>query len=228
MKKNLRAPCALLASLFLVAPALADEYGPPSLAITPRTGMLGHGADLSLPLADNLNLRVGYGRYTKTKDVTESDVEYNGKLTLSGGMLVADWFPFGGNFRVSAGAIKNRSKVEIAAKPTGTVTFNGQQYDGGDINANGKISYEKTAPYIGLGYGNASARSRIGFFAEFGVAYQKPEATLTATCNVGASTCSSLDPTFDQNVAAEQRELQADAEDLKWFPVVQLGMSIRF
>lgn len=227
MKKNLRASCALLASLFLAAPALADEYGPPSLAITPRTGMLGHGADLSLPLADNLNLRVGYGRYSKTKDVTESDVEYNGKLTLSGGMLVADWFPFGGNFRVSAGAIKNRSKVEIAAKPTGSVTFNGVTYNGGDINANGKISYEKTAPYIGLGYGNASVRSRIGFFAEFGVAYQKPDATLTATCNVGGTSCTS-DPAFADNVAAEQRELQADAEDLKWYPVVQLGMSIRF
>jgi hypothetical protein len=227
MESNFRAPCALLASLFLAAPALADEYGPPSLAITPRTGMLGHGADLSLPLAENLNLRVGYGQYTKTKDVTESDVEYNGKLTLSGGMLVADWFPFGGNFRLSAGAIKNRSKVEITAKPTGTVTFDGVTYNGADINANGKVSYEKTAPYIGLGYGNASARSRIGFFAEFGVAYQKPEATLTATCNLGVNSCTT-DPSFQQRVANEQRELQADAEDLKWYPVVQLGMSIRF
>lgn len=227
MKKNLRASCALLASLFLAAPALADEYGPPSLAITPRTGTLGHGADLSLPLAENLNLRVGYGRYTKTKDVTESDVNYNGKLTLSGGMLVADWFPFGGNFRVSAGAIKNQSKVEIAAKPNGTVTFNGVTYNGGDIHADGKISFEKTAPYIGLGYGNATARSRIGFFAEFGLAYQKPDATLTANCNLGGTSCAS-DPNFANNVAAEQRELQADADDIKWFPVVQLGMSIRF
>ena len=226
MNPILRVSLAALSTLLLTAPQLAraDDSSPSSIALIPHTGTLGHGVDLSLPLAEKFNLRLGFGRYTHTKDVTESDVSYTGRLTLGGGLLVADWFPFGGNFRVSGGLVKNQSKVEVAAKPTGTVTFNNTTYNGSDVNVNGKISYEKTAPYIGLGYGNPSARGRLGFFGEFGVTRQKPKATLSGTCTAGAPTCNN----FQADLAAEEADLQRDADKEKWYPVIQLGMSIRF
>ena len=226
MNKNLHVVAVLLPSLLLAAPmiASADDNKPASIALIPHTGTLGHGVDLSLPLAEKINLRLGFGRYTKTRDVTESDVSYTGKLTLGGGLLVADWFPFGGNFRLSGGLVKNQSKIEIAAKPTGTVTFNNTTYNGSDISVNGKISYAKTAPYIGLGYGNPSARGRFGFFGEFGVIRQKPKATLSGVCSAGSPTCDG----FQADLAAEEASLQEDVNKEKWFPVIQLGMSVRF
>ncbi len=229
MKKARRVTCALLSTVLLIAPAIssADESSATSIALTVRTGLLGHGLDLSIPLSERLNVRAGFGKFTKSKEVEESDVTYNGDLTLGGAILVADWFPFSGNFRLSAGLVRNQSKIEFAAQPSGTVTFGGTTYDTSDIIASGKISYEKTVPYLGFGFGNASARSRFGFFAEFGAAYQKPGVTLTATCNTGATTCTN-DATFQATVAEEQREIQADADRYKWYPVFQLGVSMRF
>jgi hypothetical protein len=219
----------LLASLLLSVPAasLADDPDRTSISLTARTGLLGHGLDLSYPLSDRLSIRAGFGNWTRSDEVDEGDTTYSGKLTLGGAMVVADWFPFRGNFRLSAGLVGNRSKVELAGRSTGTVTFGGTTYDAADITASGKISYEKTAPYLGFGFGNPSARSRFGFFAEFGAAYQRPGVALNATCNTGATTCSN-DAAFQTSVAEEQREIQADADDFKWYPVVQLGISMRF
>lgn len=229
MKTVRRVAFALLSPLLLVAPAIssADQSGATSIALTVRTGLLGHGLDLSIPLSERLNVRAGIGKFTRSGEVDESDVTYDGKLTLGGAMLVADWFPSGGNFRLSAGLLRNQGKIELAARPTGTVTFGGTTYDASEVSASGKISYEKTVPYIGFGFGNASAGSRFGFFAEFGAAYQRPGVSLTASCNASASSCTN-DAAFQATVDEERREIQAEADRYKWYPVLQLGVSMRF
>lgn len=206
----------------LAAPAFADTSS--SIAITPRAGTLGIGADLSVPLAEHFNARVGYGHWSRSREYTESDVKYDGKLTLNGALIVADWFPFGGNFRLSGGIAHNMSKMVINAKPAGTVTFGNNTYSSSDVSVQGKINYEKTAPYIGLGYGNASARSKLGFFFEYGLIRQRTKVTLDGTCNAGSPACDN----FQSDLALERDDLQDKARDFKWYPVLQLGMSIRF
>lgn len=230
MTKPLSYALLAIATLGAATPAtsvFADESTDRSVAIIPRAGMLGIGADLSIPLNDSFNARVGYGSSKRTRTITENDIEYDGQLKLAGGLAVIDWFPTGGNFRLSAGVARNQSRIAVTARPTTTVTFGNTTYGGNEINATGELNFVATAPYIGIGYGNASARSRLGFFIEGGLIRQKTKATLDGTCTAPA-----LDPTacdtFNADLAQERAELQDSARKYRWFPVLQLGMSIRF
>lgn len=227
MTKPLTYALLAVATLGTAAPVFADGLTDRSVAIIPRAGMLGIGADISIPLNESFNARIGYGSSKRTRTVTENDIEYDGQLKLAGGLAVIDWFPTGGNFRLSAGLARNQSKITVTARPNTTVTFGNNTYNGDDINARGELNFVATAPYIGLGYGNASARSRLGFFLEGGVIRQKTKATLNGTCTPPA-----LDPTacdtFNADLAQERAELQDSARKYRWFPVLQVGMSFRF
>lgn len=224
MTKALPYVLLAVATLGTAAPVFADESTDRSVAIIPRGGMLGIGADLSIPLNDSFNARIGYGSSRRTRTVTEDDIEYDGRLKLAGGLAVIDWFPANGNFRLSLGVARNQSRIAVTARPATTVTFGNTTYGPNQINASGELNFVATAPYFGLGYGNASARSRLGFFFEGGVIRQKTTATLEGTCTAGAAACSN----FNADLAQERAELQDSARKYRWFPVIQLGMSIRF
>lgn len=216
--------CLLLGTAVLgtTMSAVAEDMAERSIAIIPRAGLLGAGADISFPLHERFNARIGYGSWSRTGDYTETDVQYDSKLKFAGGLAVIDWFPTNGNFRLSAGVARNQSHIRINAKPTGTVTIGNGTYSGSNINVTGELDFVATAPYVGVGYGNPSARGRIGFFLEGGFIRQKTKATLNGSCNNGS--CGS----FATDLAQERAELEREARDMKWFPVLQVGMSIRF
>lgn len=225
MKKPLACTLLALAALLSAQASAADPTSERSVAIIPRAGMLGVGADISIPLAENFNARFGYGTWKRSRDLHENDIEYDGKLRLAGGLAVLDWFPINGNLRLSAGLARNQSRLKVTARPTGTVVFGDSVYNAGDISASGELNFRATAPYLGIGYGNPSARSRLGFFLEGGVIRQRTRATLTGTCS-DAVNCAANG--FDADLARERAELEDSARKYRWFPVLQLGMSVRF
>lgn len=224
MSRPLTYALLAVATLGTAAPVFADELTDRSVAIIPRAGMLGIGADLSIPLNDSFNARIGYGSSKRTRTITENDIEYDGQLKLAGGLAVIDWFPTNGNFRLSAGVARNQSRIAVTARPTTTVTFGNNTYNANAINVSGELNFVATAPYLGIGYGNASARSRLGFFLEGGVIRQKTKATLDGTCTAGSPACDN----FNSDLAQERADLQDSARKYRWFPVLQVGMSFRF
>jgi len=221
MSGNLACSILAIATLAGALPAAADEMTDRSVAIVPRAGFLGAGADLSFPLAERFNGRIGYGSLSRTGDYTETNFRYDGKLKFAGGLAVIDWFPTNGKFRLSAGVARNQSNIRVTANPTSAVTFGNNVYPASSISASGELNFAATAPYLGVGYGNPSAGGRIGFFLEGGLIRQKTKATLTGTCTGSCGT-------FDADLAQERADLQNSASDMRWFPVLQVGMSIRF
>jgi hypothetical protein len=223
MAKRL-ATAALAPLLFLPGVSPADT----SLGL--RAGTLGLGVELSYAVSQSLALRLGTDTATRAATVTQEDVDYDAKAKLRTGSLLADWFPFANNFRLSFGAIFNGNKFTATGKPTGgTFTINGQTFNATDVGSlDAQVDFKKTAPYFGIGYGRPINRG-LSFISDLGVMFQgSPKSTLTATCGPsapqGSPTCTSL-----QNAAAaEQATLDDNLKKFKYYPVFSVGLAYTF
>lgn len=200
----------------VAAPAAVAEVG-----FGVKAGTLGVGIEGTFALGGGLNLRAGVNNYTYGYSDSASDINYDIDLELESYALLLDWHPFFGTFKLTAGLLSNKNHVAMRATPTGTVNIGGTPYPPATVGTlRGEIDFKKTAPYAGLGWGNAAGKTRgFGFSAELGVLFQgAPDVTLTS--NNPAVPQSDLD--------AEARDIENDLDDLKAYPVISLGFSYQF
>ncbi len=146
-----------------------------------------------------------------------------------------DWHPFAGGFRLSIGAIAAGPKIELNGTPNSgqTVEINGRDYNAAELGSlRGEIETgNSVAPYVGLGWGNyAGKNNRVTFLVDIGAMYGgDPDVTLTAVCGPQANTtvpggCARL----QNDVDTESRELRDEVTSVKWYPVINIGIGIRF
>ncbi len=179
-----------------------------------RIGTTGLGADVAWDLAPTLSARLGYSGGNVNHDVSTDLTNYHGKLKLSNLNTFLDFAPLGPFFRITGGFIFNDNKFDVQS----------DQVSGGSIS--GTVKPEKTAaPYLGIGYGRVSGTG-VNFYADLGVMYQgTPQATLTANCgSLSAGQCSTL----QGQVAAEQARLEDKLKNAKYYPVLNIGLTIGF
>jgi len=218
MKPLLIAGTAGLA-LALFVPAVEADIG-----VNPRIGSLGYGIELSTGLSDRWSIGIGLNnRRFKRQDTTDG-VDYDYELRFRSGEVLANFHPMRGAFRLRAGVLLNRNEFELTGKPggTGTYDFNGVTYTAAQVGSlTGKLSFNKTSPYLGLGWGNRPNGS-WGVTFDLGAVYQgKPKLGLQAT---GAA----ADPALAADLEAERQQAEDDLSSFKWWPVIQLGMYFRF
>ena len=73
------------------------------------------------------------------------------------------------------------------------------------------------------------ARNISSSFADVGAIYGgAPSVSLTAQCGPAAPSGSPLCNQAQSDVAAEQQKLRNKAAFLRWYPVVSLGIAVRF
>jgi len=134
-----------------------------------------------------------------------------------------DVHPFGGGFRLSGGEMLNKNKIKLRADLNKSVQLDGQDYSLSDLK--GEVTFNETAPYLGLGYGNAvGADGRWHFACDFGVMFQgSPKVSASATASDPA-----LQAYVDEALAREKAKIQDDANAFKYYPVISLGVSFRF
>lgn len=214
----------LVLGLSLMASAQAADFG-----VYGTAGTIGVGGGLAGSFNSHFGARLGYTGYDyKVNDVESSDLSFDGTAELGGLQALIDWYPFGGGFRVSAGVMEN-AKLTVTAKPIAdTYTFDGMTYTTADVaQARGTAEFDSIAPYVGLGFGRALSRNgRFAFTADVGVAFTgAADVKLNVTCTPSAvALCNQI----QDDVMAEQAELQADADDFKYWPVLSFGLSYRF
>ena len=201
-----------------------------------RAGTFGVGADVDFGLTDTLNLRLGYNNITYNRSFDDTDVTYDGKLKISAASAILDWYAFKGGFHFSLGAVEKGPKIDVVGKPkaNGTYVFDGVTYTAAQIGtATGTIKTgDSIAPYVGIGWGNTVDKAdRVTFLADLGVIYTgSPKVDLNFTCNATLA-AQSNDPTcsqFNSRVAAEKADLENKAKDYQWYPVISLGIAVRF
>lgn len=222
LQKILVSVLAAVWALLAASPSLADT----SLGL--RAGTLGGGIEVAHAFTETLGFRISANGLKYDTSDTHDDVEYDAKLKLATGQLLFDWFPFSNNFRFSLGGLYNANKLTLDGKPSGgTYTINGNTYNASDVGSlNGKVDFKKFAPYVGLGYGRPVGKGLV-FTADLGVMFQgSPNSTLTATCGATATPpqCAQL----QNDVAAQEAELDDDVEKYKFYPVLSIGLAYVF
>lgn len=217
-----KAACAMLAAaMLLVAGTAAAEEG--SLSVGVSGGTLGISPEVGYRFNRAFGVRAngGFFNYDRSEDI--DDVKYDGELKLKSVGVMADLYPFGGSFRISAGLRSNKNRIDLvteeASVEIGDETYTQAQFG----TLRGRVGFKKTAPAVSLGWGGKLKKGfTVGF--EAGVVLQgSPRMSLTST----GGTLSD-DEDFLAELEQERRDAEDDADDFKLWPILQLHFKYRF
>ena len=199
------------------------------VGLTGSVSTNGLGLHLNTPLSDSFAARFGFNLGQFEYDEVVSNIRYDAKIKGRTVDALLDYFPTRSGFRLTTGLIYNGNKVDVTGRPdiSGTFNFNGTIYTAEQIlGVKGRIKYQEIAPYLGIGWSTGrAAEAGWSFAGDLGILYQgSPETTLTiANCLAGA-----LCPQIQNNLNAEARALDREAEDYKYFPIIRIGLRYRF
>ncbi len=191
-----------------------------------NAGTTGVGAEVQLSLGPVFVLRGGIDTLGYDFDQSYSDVDYSGRFDFDTVSGFVDLHPFLNGFLISGGVYVGDRTINLNGQPTAPVDIGGATFTPAQVGTlSGRIKLSETAPFVGIGYDDSFYREgRWGFRGIVGVAWsQEPEVGLSST----GGTLSN-DPAFRARLEQEARDIQEDAEDKAFFPVVQLGLTARF
>ncbi len=215
----------LLLGFLTQQPARAIDFG-----VSAGGGSMGVGGSVSVGvLPKALNVRAGIGNFTFNDDFEDAGIRYDAELTLGGSYLLADWFPFKSGFRLTAGIFNNNNELSGEANLAEPIQVGPRTYDQEDIGSlEATVGFSSTAPYFGIGYGNAAdGEMGLGFSFDLGVMIQgSPDIDLRAEGGTEVDTAE-----FQDDLAAEEAELEDELDslvNLELYPVVALGLSFSF
>ena len=208
--------------LMLLMLPMQAKAGVIDIGVTGKVGTTGLGADVTVPLISNLlNLRGGYNFTELRPSTTQGDIKYKADMNLESVPILLDLHPFNGGFRITGGVYFNKNEIDLSSTvDASTVGLGGSL---GTANLNANVSWSKDfAPYLGIGWGNAADTDStfpIGFSLDIGAFYQgSPDVVLTESTNTVTAA----------DLAAEAAQLEEDLSDLKFFPVITVGIHFQF
>lgn len=203
-----------------------DSDDPPYIALAVKIGTLGPGLEATIGIVDWLNLRAGGYFFRVRHGGSIRDVEYDFDIKLASVPLLVDLHPFENEFRISGGVIYNRNMADLDCTLNKNITIGNNEYTPEQIGElSGSVRFNNWAPYIGLGYGNAvlDADKTWGFVFDIGIMWQgSPRVALSSSGPL------KNDPTFQQDLATEESDIQDDANIFRIYPVLSFGISYQF
>ncbi len=226
IRNSIGSACALLVLSCSPSAAESDDLG---FGVGIGAGTLGAGVTivkaivphrLTAEIDLNAPLRLSY-----TTDV--SGTHYSGKLQAEASGVLLNFFPSTlHSFHVSAGAYYDDDRVDLGAQfAPGEFTLNGQHYTSSQLTAlSDRVSFQRVAPYLGLGWGDGTASPGLHFNANAGVLYQgsaRVDLIGTTPYLTGSPQYDALFDSLDG-----QRTAIGDALDqhLKWYPVLSVQL----
>lgn len=204
--------------------AMAAEGGIWSLGVS--GGTLGISPEVGYRFGEHGGLRLNGGFFDYDRNEEIDDIDYDGTLKLNSVGLMADWYPLGGSFRLSAGARTSSNRIDLVAEPTTNQVIGDQTFTPAEIGRLvGRVDFKNFAPTVTLGWGGGF-RNGFAFGFEAGVMMQgSPKLALTSQ---GSSLSGPAYDEFLAELEQERADAEEDAEDFKFWPVLQLHFTYRF
>ncbi|HEC04480.1 MAG TPA: hypothetical protein ENI81_13175 [Phycisphaerales bacterium] len=214
----------ILSVLPLLAALMAGCEDSGGLAVAGKAGTLGYGGELTTAIRSDVNARVGVNTLDWNFDADISDVDYDLGLDLRSFSALVDWFVFDGPLRVTGGLVSVNHELDLRATgSSGELEGIGDgTYDWATVGTlHGSASVDGVAPYVGIGWGNIMEQSsRWGFYSDLGVIFtQSPDVTLSAT-----GTAAGLAADLER----ERKDIEDDLEPFRYYPVLSVGLFVRF
>jgi hypothetical protein len=179
------------------------------------------------PMGESWGLRGEYaGGLNVSKDGKQDGVDATGSFKASRAGVFADWFPFGGGFRLVGGLTVNDIKAEFNATGNGTTTINNHSVSLANDRFSVNINFPTTTPYIGIGYGHQSSKDKgLGFYADLGVMIGSFTADVNTTL---------VNKTFNgykiqqTDIDAQTQTMRDSIGGLSVLPSVSIGLTYRY
>jgi hypothetical protein len=230
---------------FGVAPETGSVRPFSSVGLDAHISIGGIGFDVATPLSKRFNLRTGSDFFFYGTSFQEQGADVSANLRLRSGHASLDWFPFGGQFRLSPLLVygNNNRVVATALVPSGsTITLNGQDYVSSStdpLHGSGSVDFRKVSPGFSLGFGNIipRRRSRFSVPVEAGFYYEgQPGLKVAFTGSAcdpmepQAIGCESVDqdPGFQQNLNSFISRNNHNLSYASFFPIFSVGFGYKF
>ncbi len=163
------------------------------------------------------------------RSFTEDGVAYSGELRSLRGTALADWHPFGGVFRISAGL----SGVDASGSFTGapavgsSITIGGATVPVGPADRyDVAVRLPSAMPYLGIGWGHSGAKG-WGVHADLGVLFGSPTLSGTLSPSLRAKIAATgRDP--DAELERELQTVRDTAAKFDVVPVASIGVGYRW
>ncbi|HYD96986.1 MAG TPA: hypothetical protein VEC01_16780 [Noviherbaspirillum sp.] len=225
--KTLLAALALFAGFICTTHAQSQS----EIGISGHVGTTGVGAHMSVPVAPNVNVRLGLGYLGYNYKGSTNGLAYDLDLKANTYDALMDWYPTqGSSFRVTGGLTYNANRINARGRPNaaGQYVIQGRLYNASDIGSvNGKVDFNKVAPYLGIGWGRQLKDEKgWSFSTDIGVLFQgSPKTSLsTSGCSAPAAVCNQ----FASDIARENAAFQSEVKKFKLYPVLRIGVSYKF
>lgn len=194
-------------------------------AIGAKAGTLGIGGEIVTDIVPDVHIRGSFQWLDFGFDAEFDDIDYDVDVEFLNPMLLLDWYPFAGGFRISAGVLFNGSDIDLEATSDEPVEIGDTLYDPSEFGSVvGESEFDDVAPYVGIGFGNPlSSDGRWGFSADAGVAFiGSPNVNLRITGPFADNAALLAD------LAEEEEEIEDDLDRLRVYPVLSLTLYYRF
>lgn len=219
-----RLVCLLLAiSCVLFASTTVLAAG--GLSVGGKVGTLGIQIEAQTNLSPQFNARLAVGGVGFTYGISVDDINYDFDMSLYTAGAFLDWHPGGGVFRFTVGVIGNSHNFDASAgtDPNKFYQIGDASYPGallGTLHA--EAEFNRFAPYVGIGLGQSfGVENQWGVQADLGVMYWgEPDVSLRAS-NSGI-------PGLEENLKREESRIEDELKNLRFYPVLTLGVYYRF
>ncbi len=215
-----------LAGMFFVLTAVTGVFAGSGAGVGVKIGTLGLGAELSFKASDYLGVRAGINILDWSAEETIDDIDYDASLDFFSLALLADYHPFGGVFRISAGVVVNDNEVSLSATPTDTIRMRSVTFTAAEVGTlSGSVEFLPLSPYIGIGWtSNTSNAGGWGFALDLGILYQGSPDITSYTANGTLAGTAELETILD-----EQEAIIEDFFDkYTIYPVVSFSLQYLF
>lgn len=194
-----------------------------------KAGTLGIGLELTKPVQDSLDFRIGINHFeAQVSNFRIGSIEYDVKASANSINALIDWYPKQNKkFYVSGGFLLGNDHIK--PKPTPNFVYQGikigQALDRFAVNL--KVDYADVAPYFSIGYSNKASHKKGWYYAaDLGFAYLgKPKTDFNIIDKTTGKT-----PTIipEGALEGELAKVNKKLQDYKVWPVLSLTWNYHF
>jgi hypothetical protein len=189
------------------------------------------GVDGGYKFSPNLHARLGLNTGGFSYPYSSQGIDYNASFKPTNIHLLGDYFPFSGGLRLTGGFVIQNNRFTGSAKSNSNdqININGTNYNSsqiGTIESEGKFG-NSVAPYLGIGFGTPIS-SGFGFNIDAGVMFAgSPTVSLVAN-NINPSVPAAAQAQLRSDLAAQERQTNADIKNFNLYPAISIGFSYAF
>ncbi|CAB3748274.1 hypothetical protein [Paraburkholderia solisilvae] len=187
-------------------------------------GSDGIGAGYGFSPNTYVTVRGEVSGFSFSHSFSAGDLNYDATVKLIHGALYADFFPIPTvvPMHLTAGLIIGGDELDGDATPVGgTYTINGQTVSANGESIHASAKYPTVRPYLGFGFGHHLGAKGFSVAFDAGVAFGRPRVSFDVPADIAAQA-------GQENVAAEERNLQDKADDFRFYPIVKVAATYRF